>query len=331
MRKFIIFALIFLMLLSPVTTFAQGFRDVSSNDWYYESVNYIRENGIFEGYIDGTFRPDEKMTRGEFIKSVLSLLGYTNLPKTSSHWASGYVDKGLELGIICSYNSSSLDEKISRYDMARIISKVLSYDNNAPFEYLSIYEPLLSDVSYIGAADVKESVLHAFSQGILTGYPNRNFEGDRQLSRAEAATVILRIMNKSERVPPKLDYITQYQLRVVELVNIERAKVGLHKLSLWTELSNVAMEKSKDMATFNYFSHTSPNYGSPFDMMKSFGILYRAAGENIAYGQESPERVVQAWMNSQGHKENILRPEFNRIGIGVYFNRYYYWTQLFTD
>ena len=331
MKRVILITLSLLLLLTPIQSLAMGFVDVNSSHWSYESVNYIRENGIFEGYTDGTFRPDEKMTRGEFIKSVLSLLGYTNLPKTSSHWASGYVDKGLELGLICSYNSTNLDEKISRYDMARIISKVLSYENNAPEEDLSIYEPLLSDVSYIGAVDVKESVLHAFSEGILTGYPNKSFEGDRQLTRAEAATVILRIMDNTKRVPPQLDYISQYQLRVLNLVNIEREKSGLHKLGLWNELSNVAMEKSKDMAVFDYFSHTSPNYGSPFDMMKSFGISYRAAGENIAYGQETPEKVVEAWMNSQGHKENILRPEFNKIGIGVYFDQYYYWTQLFTD
>ena len=70
------------------------------------------------------------------------------------------------------------------------------------------------------------------------------------------------------------------------------------------------------MQTKNYFSHTSPTYGSPFDMMKAYGISYKSAGENIAMGQRSPEEVVQAWMNSQGHRENIMNPNFTHIGVG---------------
>jgi len=331
MKKIILLTLSLIILLSPVISHADSFSDINSDDWYYESVMYIRDKGIFNGYTDGTFRPAEKITRGEFIKSVLSVFGYNNLVPTSQHWASGYLDKGLELGIICSHNSINLDERISRFDMARIISNVLSLENSLPQEYQSLYEPLLNDVSYIRTEEVKDSVLHAFSYGILTGYPSMNFEGDRQLSRAEAATVILRIMDKSQRIPPQLDYISAYQAKILQLTNIEREKVGLHKLTLWNELSIVAMEKSKDMATFNYFAHISPNYGSPFEMMTSFGIKYMAAAENLAYGQRTPEEVVQAWMNSKGHKDNILNRSYNRIGIGVYFDRAYYWTQMFTN
>lgn len=78
----------------------------------------------------------------------------------------------------------------------------------------------------------------------------------------------------------------------------------------------------------NYFSHTSPTYGSPFDMMRDFGITYRSAGENIAKGQTSPEEVVQAWMNSQGHRENILNANFTHIGVG-YEQNGNHWTQMF--
>ncbi|MOA18351.1 Cysteine-rich secretory protein family protein [compost metagenome] len=80
------------------------------------------------------------------------------------------------------------------------------------------------------------------------------------------------------------------------------------------------------MRTNNYFSHTSPTYGSPFDMMKSFGITYNAAGENIAMGQKTPEEVMKAWMNSPGHKANILNANFNYIGVGYDNN---YWVQEF--
>jgi uncharacterized YkwD family protein len=122
------------------------------------------------------------------------------------------------------------------------------------------------------------------------------------------------------------------EMEVVRLVNIERQKAGLSNFRASSELSNVARAKSKDMAVNNYFSHTSPTYGSPFEMMKSFGISYRTAGENIAKGYSSAESVVRGWMNSQGHRDNILNPSFNTIGVGAYNgNGSTYWTQMFTN
>lgn len=82
------------------------------------------------------------------------------------------------------------------------------------------------------------------------------------------------------------------------------------------------------MAVNNYFSHTSPTYGSPFDMMKKFGISYTAAGENIAKGQRTPQEVVTAWMNSEGHRANILNKNYTHIGVGFEENGYI-WTQQF--
>lgn len=122
-----------------------------------------------------------------------------------------------------------------------------------------------------------------------------------------------------------------YQKQVLDLVNAERAKVGLNALVLDSSLSNVATMKSQDMIDKNYFSHTSPTYGSPFDVMKKFGISYKTAGENIAYGQKSPKEVVNAWMNSKGHRENILNSSFTHLGVGVAKNSNgtIYWTQMF--
>ncbi|RBP01119.1 CAP domain-containing protein [Rossellomorea aquimaris] len=122
--------------------------------------------------------------------------------------------------------------------------------------------------------------------------------------------------------------LSQYEQKVVELTNQERAKQGLPALKVDTELSKVAREKSRDMQANNYFSHDSPTYGSPFDMMKQFGIQYSSAGENIAMGQPTPEEVVQAWMDSEGHRKNILSTNYTHIGVG-YVENGNYWTQLF--
>lgn len=122
-----------------------------------------------------------------------------------------------------------------------------------------------------------------------------------------------------------------FQKEVVRLVNVERSKRGLSELSFNTGLSNVATLKSQDMINKNYFDHTSPTYGSPFDMMKQFNISYRTAGENIAMGQRTPAEVVNSWMNSSGHRANILNANFTDIGIGVAksSNGTLYWTQMF--
>ncbi len=119
-----------------------------------------------------------------------------------------------------------------------------------------------------------------------------------------------------------------FETRVASLVNEQRAANGLAPLTLSTELSNVARTKSQDMHDNNYFSHTSPTYGSPFDMMNAFGISYRTAGENIAMGYDTPEAVVSAWMNSAGHRANILNGSYTQLGVG-YVADGSYWTQEF--
>lgn len=128
---------------------------------------------------------------------------------------------------------------------------------------------------------------------------------------------------------PSIDStVTSYEQQVVNLVNKIRVQNGLKELKLNWELSRVARYKSQDMRDNRYFSHTSPVYGSPFNMIKNFGISYRTAGENIAKGYSTPEAVVNGWMNSTGHRENIMNASFTQIGVG-YVADGKYWTQMF--
>lgn len=129
-------------------------------------------------------------------------------------------------------------------------------------------------------------------------------------------------------IPSTDSGVLDYEHEVVRLVNEIRVQNGLSRLTEDWELSRVARYKSQDMKDNNYFSHTSPVYGSPFEMMKNFGISYRSAAENIAKGQATPQAVVNAWMNSSGHRANILNPSFNKIGVG-YVENGRYWTQMF--
>lgn len=122
-------------------------------------------------------------------------------------------------------------------------------------------------------------------------------------------------------------------MQVLELVNVERKKAGLQPLTLDNTLNRIAAEKARDMAVNGYFSHDSPTYGTPFDMMRSFGVDYKSAGENIAAGQRTAQEVMQSWMNSSGHRANILSPKYTKLGVGYYDagSKAPYWAQEFTQ
>lgn len=126
--------------------------------------------------------------------------------------------------------------------------------------------------------------------------------------------------------------VSNFAQQVVDLVNQQRAANGLAPLTMTTDLTNVAQMKANDMLTNKYFDHTSPDLGSPFDLMKAQGVNYSYAGENIAMGQATPQEVMTDWMNSPGHRANILDPNYTQIGIGVansYQGYGYIWVQEF--
>lgn len=127
---------------------------------------------------------------------------------------------------------------------------------------------------------------------------------------------------------PNIDDLKAVEREVIRLTNVKRQQNGLPPLYENWELSRCARYKSNDMAAKGYFSHQSPTYGSPFDMMKQFGITYRSAGENIAKGQQSAAAVVESWYNSPGHRANMLSNSFNQIGVG-YNATQKVWTQMF--
>jgi uncharacterized YkwD family protein/spore coat assembly protein SafA len=130
---------------------------------------------------------------------------------------------------------------------------------------------------------------------------------------------------------PLIDSVKKIEHDVLQLSNQERAKYGLSPLRPDWQTARVARHKSQDMRDKHYFSHTSPTYGSPFEMLKAYNISYRSAGENIAMGQQTPQEVVKAWMNSEGHRKNILNPNFTHIGVGYAKGGTgrFYWTQMF--
>jgi len=157
-----------------------------------------------------------------------------------------------------------------------------------------------------------------------------------QVELSELIAANPQITNPSRIFPNQVITIPQrdtgadaLESRVVELVNNERARIGLSPLAVNWELARVARYKSEDMNRNNYLNHQSPTYGSPFDMLRNFGIRFSAAAENIARGQRTAESVMNSWMNSSGHRANILNGNFTQIGVGYASNGTPYWTQMF--
>lgn len=135
----------------------------------------------------------------------------------------------------------------------------------------------------------------------------------------------------SKPVPNTDKEFSAMQKEMLNYINAERAKVNAAPLTLDQELCEGAYLKSKDMAENNYFSHNSPTYGTPFEMMKKLGISFRSAGENIAKNI-SVKGAHDAFMNSPGHKANILNTQYSKIGLGFYQEgQYLYVTQWFTN
>lgn len=120
---------------------------------------------------------------------------------------------------------------------------------------------------------------------------------------------------------------------VLRLVNVERAKIGLNSLCLSKQLTQAAQVHSNDMATNDFLSHTGSDNSKFSDRVKLTGYKYSMLGENVASGQSTPELVIDSWMNSSGHRANILNPEFTELGVGYALNdntlRKHYWTQVF--
>lgn len=177
---------------------------------------------------------------------------------------------------------------------------------------------------------------------LLAGIFSRNvLAGETHLGNVGDKDVYLPLVIHSEKViptptvPPEVSFENQ----VMILTNQERLNNGCEPLALDDRLQMAAESHSQDMAINDFFSHIAPDGTTPWDRIHAQGYFYSTAGENIAAGYSSPESVVHAWMNSEGHRANILNCGFKVIGVGYYFlkndngdvNYWHYWTQVFAS
>lgn len=177
-----------------------GFGDVKETDWFYESVMTLSGAGIINGYPSGDFHPDGTINADAFIKMAVTALGYTGLVNGPEYWASTYIDKARELGLVIDGEFSSYTRPICRNEMARIVIRALDeeYPDNLP-----AYKSLITDYASIHPG-YRDYAVKAYCKGILTGYTDGSFRGENTATRAEAATIIHRLIDPSVRKVPQI-------------------------------------------------------------------------------------------------------------------------------
>jgi len=321
-------SLLALALVSSNLVISSALTSDWNNNWAKEQIKIAMDKGWV--VTTDKFRPNDSITRAEFVKvfnKVFQLTKTNNnvFSDTKNHWAKNEIDIAVTNGVCQGTSSTTFepDAPITREQAATMISNYKKLADN-DLDKLTKYKDANNVSSW-----AKSSVEGVIESGYMNGYTDNTFKPKNNITRAEAVVTMTRINDKNDFTPN--NSFLAFQKEVLDLVNKERAKAGVSQLSLDDKLSNVATIKSQDMIDKNYFDHTSPTYGSPYEMMKQFGISYTIAGENIAAGQSTPQQVMNDWMNSSGHRGNILNSSYTKLGVGIAkdANGKLYWTQMF--
>ncbi|XKE93992.1 S-layer homology domain-containing protein [Metaplanococcus flavidus] len=325
-------ALLFFIFAAAPTSAASSFSDVSKSYWAYSEITELADKGVIKGHTDGTYRPNDDVTRAQSAMMIVRALGISTANRPDPNFqdvtskTSGYAEIAalVDLGVFSKDKNFNPTQPATRAQVAKILVEAFNLKGSG--SGIKAFTDVSASQWYYPYVD---TLVH---NGITTGTTKTTFSPNQNVDRVQMAVFIYRNLNADGPVIPGVPVgETAMMTEVLNLVNQERAKVGAPAVRLHKGLQDAALLKSKDMADNNYFSHQSPTYGSPFDLLKLRGISYTAAGENIAAGQRSAESVMSSWMNSPGHRANILNKDYTHLGVGIYKGGSYgiYHTQLF--
>lgn len=321
-------------------------KDVPATHWAYDVINQYVKNGYVNLSADGKFYPSKAITRAEVAEILVKTLklplnatielNATDLPTTHPQYKA--FQKLIELGIFDNAEKVNPAARLTRGQMAKIIALSFNIEvdpvNTSKFKD---YSRSYWAVNYI------ESLA---DEGIIQGKTKTTYGPNDSVTKAQVVGLVSRGESFSAKV---LNYQCAYDLlshkyidtkmenktfvqEVIRLVNNERTKVGLNPLQEDLALDQLATVKMNDIFARNYFDHASPYYGMPWEMANYFDYEFRGLGENLARNLSTPASVMQGWMTSPKHKENILKRNYTHIGVAVKRNSSgnYYWVQLFS-
>lgn len=336
-----------MVLLFPGIAQASLFTDVSKDEWYYSVLVSNQKNKVITGYEDGTFHPNNSISRAQIAQVINRIL---QLPESgdykpsfidisSDHPAYNDIAVLTKAGIFNNGLYFNPNGTLTRAQLSKII--VLMNDFQVEQEVTAPFADVREDHW------AKSYITFLAETGITTGKTKTTFAPNSAVSRIQALVLIDRSM-KYKKNPSTNEIIydpfekeyknieqgnVSFVTETIKLVNIEREKQGLHALVEDKTLSQIALIKAEDMIVHNYFEHASPLYGDPWDMAEGFGYFYKTFGENIAHGQKDAVEVVTDWMNSPGHRANILKSKYTSIGVGIALNQnnQYYYVHMFSS
>lgn len=345
----------FILMLVPITGFCYtSYNDVSGEHWAYEAIDYASQRRWLCGYSDGTFRPDNTITRSEAVKVLVSYLNLKINEVSSSsfadvdpnQWYAPYVEAGKNiLPVDVETYKFRPEEPLVRGDAIFALVRITELNKSVKYVDQAIIN------GFSDGHKVKDEFKPYFAMAIQTllisGYSDSTIRPDAPVTRAEFVTLLYRALlinhgenkevidNTASGEEHEIDNTYnkdvchgEFQEKVFELINKIRVDNGLNELIINNKLADVAQLKAQDMSENNYFAHVSPTYGSPYEMMSAFNVGIRMGySENIEKGQQTPEEVVDSWMNSETTKAAILCKDFKETGVG-YVAEANIWVQL---
>lgn len=215
MKKEIMSLVLAAGLLTAPSFASGGFADIKSTAWYKDNVEIIAEKGLIKGYPDGTFKPDNTLTYGEFIKMITIAVSGEDVGNCTngSHWAENYYNKAIQLGLFSESDMPKaqslkylLDGQIDRRHMALMIGNYLKDMK------IKEYNSILKTIKDIKSGDDFEvEIVKSYSAGILNGYDDKTFRPDNTLARKEAATVLIKVIDESKRTPVTVETLTEQE------------------------------------------------------------------------------------------------------------------------
>ena len=318
-----------------------NFTDVSPTHLYAEAINYLKAERIVEGYRDGSFKPARTINRAEFTKIILEAQFTPNQINTcngnggfrdvqSSDWFAPYVCLAKKEGIVNGYDDKTFrpGNTILLTEASKILAE--SFNLSVDKELQPWYAPYLQRLTDLNVVPPELSTPEKpVTRGTMAEmiYRLKTNKVDK-----DASQIIFRTAR--EDISPD-DFDDDQRQAIVDLTNAARAEAGLSSLRIDATLNQVAQAFAQSMDQQDFFGHLSPNGDSPADRVRDAGYQYRFVGENIAKGQVTADFAFQTWQESPGHWANILKPEYEEIGIGQFkvtndqFYKGYFWVQVF--
>ena len=344
-----------LLIASQSTAQAASFTDVPTAHWAHKAIDTISTRGLINGYLDGTYRPNEPVTRAQAAKVVALAINAkaTAAFKPSfqdvspAHGAYDHIRALTERGIFTDGDKFHPNEPLTRAQMAKILTlgyAIIVDDNdlitfqdviklNQNYGYITTLAELgITTTPLGGMYKPNDIVTRAHMAAFIDRTTTFELEREKGVIYYDKARSMYMDKSKPDPMPPVVNDLDN-ALKTIELVHKQRKQLDLKELIHDTNLSAIAKAKATDMAKNNYFDHKSPTYGTVDKMLNKFNYKWTAYGENIARGYIAPESVVKEWMLSPTHRVNIANTNFTHIGSGYATDAKGkpYWVQLYAQ